>query len=37
MTMTMKKVRMTDDYLDYLKGLTTNSIPINLDNDDFPF
>lgn len=33
----MMKARMTDDYLDFLNGLTTNNIQIDLDNDDLPF
>ena len=37
MKMKMKKVRMTDDYLNFIKGLTSNNIPIDLDNDDLPF
>ena len=37
MKMKMIKVRMTDDYLDFLNGLITNNIPIDLDNDDLPF
>ena len=37
MKMKMMKVRITDDYIDFLNGLTTNNIPIDLDNDDLPF
>lgn len=35
--MKMMKVRMTDDYLNFIKGLKSNNIPIDLDNDDLPF
>lgn len=35
--MKMKKVRMTDDYWNFINGLTTNNIPIDLHNDDLPF
>lgn len=31
------KVRTTNDYIDFLNSLTTNNIPIDLDNDDLPF
>lgn len=37
MKMKTMKVRMTDDYLNFIKGLTSNNIPIDLDNDDLPF